>query len=263
MITKKGDFMQLGINIDHIAVLREARRVNDPVLLKAAFIAARLGDSVVIHVREDARHTNEYDLDTLSKHLDAPINLECSLDMMHLASKYLPSRVTLVPEKRAELTTEGGLVLDACVEEGVKKLASLGIKSSLFINPDEKDVEKAARMGADWIELHTGHYANLYNFAKSNLAKTPHLIKEYCLPRNELLRLKDEELKRIKKACSLAKSLGLSVAAGHGLNYKNVKAIALIDDIKELNIGQSIIAASVFCGLEEAILRMRRIISRN
>lgn len=253
--------MHLGVNIDHIAVLREARKVNDPVLLEAAFLCANLADSLVIHVREDARHTNEYDLKSLSEHINIPINLECSKTMAFLALKYSPSRVTLVPEKRAELTTEGGLYIDTSIKEVVNELQNASIPCSLFINPDLADVEKAAKIGASWVELHTGHYANLYNFLNSNLAFTPHTNESYELPKPELKRQLDAEKQRIKAAAKRAKDLGIKVAAGHGLNYKNVKSIAAIKEIEELNIGQSIVARSVFTGLFKAILDMKALIA--
>lgn len=253
--------MHLGVNIDHIAVLREARRVNDPVLLEAAFIAAKEASSIVIHVRQDARHTNEYDLKTLTQHLNIPLNLECSLDMLYLALKYQPKRATLVPEKREELTTEGGLYLDEKVAKAIKELKAAKVESSLFINPELTDIEKAALMGAQWVELHTGYYANLYNFLNSNLAFTPHSLEEFSKDKDELKALLVNELLRLKKAAKFAKEQGLKVAAGHGLNYKNVTKIVEIKEICELNIGQSIVARSVFCGLREAILQMKELIS--
>ena len=255
--------MLLGVNIDHIAVLREARKVDDPQVLETAFVAARYADLITLHVREDRRHANENDLKEITTFCKSVVNLECANtdEMIELALYYRPYKVTLVPEKRQELTTEGGLNLDIKgLDNNINKLKQAGIEVSLFIDANEVDISKAKLLNADSVELHTGVYANLYNALFSNILRTSYKIKEFELDKNSLkLKLKDE-LERLKKAAVLAQSLNLFVVAGHGLNYKNVKDIAQIKEIKELNIGQSIIARSVFVGLKEAILEMKSLI---
>lgn len=255
--------MLLGVNIDHIAVLREARKVNDPDLLEAAFLVSPLCDQITIHVREDRRHANENDLENILKYCKCIVNLECSLDMIEYALKYKPSRITLVPEKRQELTTEGGLNLNnEKLQEAILKLKQAQIETSLFIDPNLKDIEKSKELNADYIELHTGLYANIYNALYTNINHTPYAISNLLLEKNDLKKLLDEELLRLKESAKFAKQLGLKVAAGHGLNYQNVKNIVNILEIEELNIGQSIIAKSIFIGLKEAILQMKALMQR-
>lgn len=255
--------MLLGVNIDHIAVLREARKVNDPDLLEAAFLVSPLCDQITIHVREDRRHANEKDLENILKYCKCIVNLECSLDMIEYVLKYKPSRVTLVPEKRQELTTEGGLNLNnEKLQEVILKLKQAQIETSLFIDPNLKDIEKSKELNADYIELHTGLYANIYNALYTNINHTSYAISNLLLEKNDLKTLLDEELLRLKESAKLAKQLGLKVAAGHGLNYQNVKNIVNILEIEELNIGQSIVAKSIFIGLKEAILQMRALMQR-
>lgn len=256
--------MFLGVNIDHIALLREARRVDEPNVLEAAFIVAQNAEQITLHIREDRRHAQEDDLKNIVNFCKVPVNLECASDekMIVLACKYNPARVTLVPEKRAELTTEGGLNLqNAKLIEAIERLKNSGIEVSLFINPNEKDIKQAKTLGADFIELHTGAYANLYNALYSNILKTPYKIKELDLPKNALQKKLEKELENIRNSALLAQNLGLKVAAGHGLNYKNVRQIAQISPICELNIGQSIVARAVFVGLERAILQMKALIN--
>ncbi|MBK1971436.1 pyridoxine 5'-phosphate synthase [Campylobacter sp. TTU_617] len=256
--------MLLGVNIDHIAVLREARKVNDPNLLEAALFACHFCDQITIHVREDRRHTNEKDLKDLIKHCKNPINLECALnnEILDLACTLKPKRVTLVPEKREELTTEGGLCLDhKNLISSIEKLKQADIEISLFIDPNLKNIQKAFSLKVDFIELHTGLYANLYNAIFSNILKTPYKIKELDLNPKILEQKLKEELNAISLCALKAKELGLKVAAGHGLNYKNVQEIVKIKAIDELNIGQSIIARSVFVGLKEAILEMKALMN--
>ncbi|EPW5965532.1 pyridoxine 5'-phosphate synthase, partial [Campylobacter coli] len=157
--------MLLGVNIDHIAVLRQARMVNDPDLLEAAFIAAKFGDQITLHVREDRRHAQDFDLENIIRFCKSPINLECALndEILNLALKLKPHRITLVPEKREELTTEGGLNLNHNkIKESIEKLQNAQIEVSLFINPSLEDIQKSYELKADFIELHTGHYANLH-----------------------------------------------------------------------------------------------------
>lgn len=255
--------MLLGVNIDHIAILREARRVNDPDLLECAFVVARNAQQITLHIREDRRHAQESDLESILRHCKAVVNLECACDetMINLALKHRPHRVTLVPEKREELTTEGGLNLDKqSVAKAVKMLKNAGLEVSLFIEPDENAVKKAAALNADFTELHTGKYANLHNAFYTNILQTPYKLGEFELSREILLKEIHAELGKITNAANLAVNLGLKCAAGHGLNYKNVRQIAQIPAICELNIGQSIVARSILVGLETAIREMVELI---
>ena len=255
--------MLLGVNIDHIAVLRQARMVNDPELLEAAFIAARFGDQITLHLREDRRHAQDFDLKNVINFCKCPINLECALndEILDLALELKPNRISLVPEKREELTTEGGLNLDhPRLKESIQKMQNSGIEISLFINANLKDIEKAKELNADFIELHTGFYANLHNALFTNIQRTNFALKELKLSKNELLGKFQTELNLIKTCAKKGVELGLKVAAGHGLNYKNVKEIAKINEICELNIGQSIIARAVFVGLKNAILEMKELL---
>lgn len=257
--------MLLGVNIDHIAVLRQARMVNDPDLLEAAFIAAKFGDQITLHVREDRRHAQDFDLENIIRFCKSPINLECALndEILNLALKLKPHRITLVPEKREELTTEGGLNLNHDkIKESIEKLQNAEIEVSLFINPSLEDIQKSYELKADFIELHTGHYANLHNALFSNISHTAFALKEFDLSKKILQNQFEEELSNIKMCAKKGVELGLKVAAGHGLNYKNVGQIVNIKEICELNIGQSIVARSVFVGLQNAILEMKALLQR-
>ena len=255
--------MLLGVNIDHIAVLRQARMVNDPDLLEAAFIAAKFGDQITLHVREDRRHAQDFDLENIIRFCKSPINLECALndEILNLALKLKPHRITLVPEKREELTTEGGLNLNHNkIKESIEKLQNAQIEVSLFINPSLEDIQKSYELKADFIELHTGHYANLHNALFSNISHTAFALKEFDLSKKTLQSKFEEEVNNIEICAKKGVELGLKVAAGHGLNYKNVSQIANIKKICELNIGQSIVAGSVFVGLQNAILEMKALL---
>ncbi|ECR6749946.1 pyridoxine 5'-phosphate synthase [Campylobacter coli] len=257
--------MLLGVNIDHIAVLRQARMVNDPDLLEAAFIAAKFGDQITLHVREDRRHAQDFDLENIIRFCKSPINLECALndEILNLALKLKPHRITLVPEKREELTTEGGLNLNHDkIKESIEKLQNAEIEVSLFINPSLEDIQKSYELKADFIELHTGHYANLHNALFSNISHTAFVLKEFDLSKKILQNQFEEELSNIEICAKKGVELGLKVAAGHGLNYKNVGQIVNIKEICELNIGQSIVARSVFVGLQNAILEMKALLQR-
>ncbi|EAK0877008.1 pyridoxine 5'-phosphate synthase [Campylobacter coli] len=257
--------MLLGVNIDHIAVLRQARMVNDPDLLEAAFIAAKFGDQITLHVREDRRHAQDFDLENIIRFCKSPINLECALndEILNLALKLKPHRITLVPEKREELTTEGGLNLNHDkIKESIEKLQNAEIEVSLFINPSLEDIQKSYELKADFIELHTGHYANLHNALFSNISHTAFALTEFDLSKKILQNQFEEELNNIKMCAKKGVELGLKVAAGHGLNYKNVSQIVNIKEIYELNIGQSIVARSVFVGLQNAILEMKVLLQR-
>lgn len=254
--------MLLGVNIDHIAVLREARKINDPDPLDALGIVKRAGaDQITIHLREDRRHINDDDAKKIIENSHLPINLECSIDEKIIEQVLLlhPHRATLVPEKREEVTTEGGLDVVKNFDTIVKiseKLRKAHIELSLFIDPTSSMVHASHELKSQWIELHTGAYANTYAMLYSNLSKTSHTIPSLSIDRKSLHIKLEECLDELQTASKEAQQLGLKVAAGHGLNYQNVRAIVAIKEIIELNIGQSIIARSVFTGLENAIKEM-------
>lgn len=261
--------MLLGVNIDHIAVLREARKINDPNLLDALGICKIAGaDQITIHLREDRRHIHDSDAIAIIKHSNLPVNLECSInaDIIDIVCKLKPARVTLVPENREEVTTEGGLNLKnnfIKIQKVIEKLHTNDIEVSLFIDPNDESIELSKDLEVSWVELHTGTFANVYAMLYSNLSLTHHSIKELELSKNELKEKLETSINNIKSSSKLAKSLGLKVAAGHGLNYQNVNLISNIFEIIELNIGQSIVAKSVFTGLEKAILDMKELIKND
>ncbi len=235
--------MELGVNIDHVATIREARKTNEPEPVYAALLVQEaLADGITIHLREDRRHIQDKDVYQIKEIIKIKLNLEMSLnnEIVDIATDVEPNQATLVPEKRQEITTEGGLDVVSEFDRVVKvteRLKSKNIFVSLFIDPIEEQIKKAKQSGANAIELHTGAYAN---------AKTE---KERML-----------ELNRLQDAARYAKSLGLFVHAGHGLTYENVKPVAAIGEITELNIGHSIIAKSVFVGIKEAVRLMRLLI---
>lgn len=258
----------LGVNIDHIAVLREARKINDPDPLMALAICAQSGaDQITIHLREDRRHIHDEDARRILISSPLPVNLECSIDptIVDIICELHPHRATLVPEKREEVTTEGGLdaigQFDAILNT-INKLKTSEIEVSLFIDPTRNAVEVSKRLGAQWVELHTGSYANLYAMRHSALPHSHHAIESMRLSRSELDDRLEQACSDILDAANYARSLGLKVAAGHGLNYQNVSAIVAIDAIEELNIGQSIIARSVFTGLSQAVKEMKNLCQR-
>ena len=232
----------LGVNIDHIATLRQARGTVYPSPVQAAFMAEEAGaDSITIHLREDRRHIQDQDLDLLSQTVQTRINLECAVtdEMLAIAIEAQPADVCLVPEKREEVTTEGGLdVVENLqpVQQACKRLQQAGIRVSLFIDPDSVQLRAAVDCGATVVELHTGCYAN----AGSDAAR-------------------QRECQRITSAARLGGELGLQVNAGHGLHYHNVHAIAAIGPIVELNIGHAIVARAVFVGLTAAVREMKRL----
>lgn len=232
----------LGVNIDHIATLRNARGTAYPDPVQAAFIAEQAGaDGITVHLREDRRHITDRDVRILRQTLDTRMNLEMAVteEMLAIACETKPHFCCLVPEKRQEVTTEGGLdvagqldkMRDAC-----KRLADVGILVSLFIDADFAQIKAAADVGAPYIEIHTGCYAD----AESDAEQA-------------------KELERIAKAATYAASLGLKVNAGHGLTYHNVKAIAALPEMHELNIGHAIIGRAVMSGLKEAVSEMKRL----
>ena len=231
----------LGVNIDHVATLRQARGTSYPRPAEAAYIAERAGaDSITVHLREDRRHIQDDDLDEIKEVMRTHMNLEMAVtdEMIAIARRVAPRDVCLVPEKRAELTTEGGLdvagqldkVTAACAE-----LADAGIRVSLFIDPERQQLDAAIAAGAPVVELHTGRYADTDGRAQA------------------------EELERLADAAQYGHERGLVINAGHGLHYQNVKPIARIPQIVELNIGHAIIARAVFDGLGTAVIEMRRL----
>lgn len=246
--------MKLGVNIDHIATLREARKINEPDPLQAIFIAQNAGaNQITIHLREDRRHINDFDVRHIIESSPLPVNVESSTNSAiidYLISLH-PQTITLVPENRAEITTEGGLKVGDSLRPTISKLRDSGIKVSLFIDSQIADIESAKELGAEAIELHTGRFANLFLILNSNLNRTPNKIE---IP--NAMEEYDIALQNLRDGAEFAKSIGLEVFAGHGLNYQNIVEILNIHDITELNIGHSIIARAVFVGLENAIRDM-------
>ena len=231
---------KLGVNIDHVATLRQARQGRVPEVWRAAKEAEAGGaDGITIHLREDRRHIQDWDLGQIRRNCRLPINLEMALDseIIQIALHFKPEKVCLVPERRRELTTEGGLdILKKQKELGrlIPRLQSKKIEVSLFVNPYPEQIRIAAKLEADAVELHTGRYAE----AKGQNQK--------------------RELERLKKAVVLARHLGLQVNAGHGLNYQNVFPVARIPGMKELNIGHAIVSRAVFTGMRRAVKEMKR-----
>jgi len=258
--------MKLGVNIDHIATLREARQINEPDPLQAIGICKNAGaEQITIHLREDRRHIDDFDVRRIIESSFLPVNVECSINenIVEILCKLKPHRITLVPENRNEVTTEGGLDLfknQDRIKSAIDKFLENDISVSLFIDPEISQIEEAKRLNADMIELHTGKYANLFLALNSNLNHTKHKLFEN-LDRKTLSKMLEDEIKLIKDSAVFAKDLGLKVAAGHGLNYQNVSEIAKIKEIEELNIGHSIIANSIFLGLERAIIEMKELIN--
>ncbi len=235
--------MHLGVNIDHVATLRQARGTNYPDPVTAALIAEKSGaDSITLHLREDRRHIQDRDVYALKEVMQTHMNLEMAMteEMLAVAMGVLPSDCCLVPEKREELTTEGGLdvagqlekVADACA-----RLSDKGIRVSLFIDPEERQLDAAVQAGAPVVELHTGSYADCEGEQQK------------------------DELERVTSAASYGQEIGLIVNAGHGLHYENVTAIGRIPEIVELNIGHAIIAQSVFDGVSQAVSEMKRLMN--
>ena len=236
--------LELGINIDHIATLRNARGTIYPDPLKAARLAEEAGaDLITLHLREDRRHIKDADLLALRPLIKTRMNLECAvtLEMLNIACQVKPDDVCLVPEKREEVTTEGGLDVIghfASVKAATTQLKNAGIRVSLFIDPEEKQIQAAKDVGATVVELHTGRYADLDGDAQV------------------------QELERIKKAAQFGVNIGLRVNAGHGLHEGNVSLIAAIAELSELNIGHAIVAEALFKGWQKAIMDMKSLIVR-
>lgn len=235
--------MLLGVNIDHIATLRNARGGVEPSVEKGAEIAEQNGaTSITTHLREDRRHIKDEDVYALIESLKTRLNLEMAMadDIQAIALDVKPYSICLVPEKRQEVTTEGGLDVAGQLEkvtEFIKPLLDAGVIVSLFIDPDEEQVKASAKTGAQFIEMHTGAYAESFGYKEE-----------------------EEEFQKLKKSAELAQSLGLKVNAGHGLNYENVYRMHEIEGLHELNIGHSIISRAVFTGLAEAVRKMKSLI---
>ena len=233
----------LGVNIDHIATVREARGTRYPDPVKAALDAEQAGaDGITVHLREDRRHIQDRDIHVLREVMRTPMNFEMGIteEMLALAEKIRPEHVCLVPETRAELTTEGGLDVvaqEARIAAAIERLQTAGCEVSIFIDADEQQILAAKRVGATTIELHTGHYSD---------AVTP--------------TEQSEQLKLIRKAAEFSLKQGLVVNAGHGLHYHNVEPIAAIAGINELNIGHAIISHALFVGLSAAVTEMKDLI---
>tara|TARA_B100001057_G_C22857289_1_gene953126 strand:+ start:582 stop:1307 length:726 start_codon:yes stop_codon:yes gene_type:complete len=237
--------IRLGVNIDHVATVRNARGEKYPSPLRAALIAQNNGaDSVTIHLREDRRHINEKDLKEIKKKLKIPLNLEIAAtkEMLRIALKTKPPFICIVPEKRKEITTEGGLNLaynKFFLKNLIIKLKKNKSRISLFIEPSSKDIYQAKRLKADCVEIHTGKFCNLVN-KKKNYKK---------------------ELKKICKAVEIGNTLGLEVHAGHGLNYNSAKILSKIKGIKEFNIGHFLIGESIFVGISKVIKSFKKILN--
>jgi pyridoxine 5-phosphate synthase len=236
-----GTIIDLGVNIDHVATLRNARGTKYPDPIRAALLAEQAGaDCITLHLREDRRHIKDADVIALAPQLITRMNLEAAVtqEMIDFACRIRPADVCLVPEKRTEVTTEGGLDVAGnfnAVQAAVKQLQAEGIRVSLFIDADEQQVDATVAVGAPVIELHTGRYADTEDAEQA------------------------AELERVKRGVLYGASKGLKVNAGHGLHYTNVQAIAAIPDIAELNIGHAIVAHSVFVGWENAVREMKAI----
>jgi pyridoxine 5-phosphate synthase len=236
--------LRLGVNIDHVATVRQARRAAVPDPLEAALIAERAGaDGITVHLREDRRHIQERDVERLRERIATKLNLEMAVTpaMIAFAERLRPGDACFVPEKREELTTEGGLDVAAQLErvkDGVARLQDRGIHVNLFIDPAQAQIEAARATGAHGIEIHTGSYCNAVGAARQ------------------------AERKAITEAAALAQSLGLEVHGGHGLDYENVLPIAAIPEIVELNIGHSIVARAVMVGMEQAVREMKELVKR-
>lgn len=233
--------MRLYVNIDHVATVREARKTDEPDPVHAAAAAERAGaDGITVHLREDRRHIQDADVSALARSIRTVLNLELGAHaaIVRFATRLKPFQATLVPEKRQEITTEGGLALrmrDRRLRGAIAQLQDAGIRVSLFIDPSRKTIDVAKQLGVPAIELHTGRYAHTWQRS-------------------------DAALKELARAATHAKQIGLAVHAGHGLTYQNVKPVAAIPEIEELNIGHSIVSNAIFWGMEEAVRRMVQLV---
>ena len=238
--------IRLGVNIDHVATVRNARGEKYPSPLRAAILAEKCGaDSVTIHLREDRRHINDSDLNSINSRLKIPLNLEIAAtnEMLKIALKHKPPFICIVPEKRKEITTEGGLNLEfkkSFLKKIIYILKRNKSRISLFIEPNQSDVKKAKLLDADCIEIHTGKFCSLVNENKNF----------------------KNELNKIKKAVEFGNKIGLEVHAGHGLTYKSAKILSKLKGIKEFNIGHFLIGESIFVGLPNSIKKFKKIIRK-
>ncbi len=234
---------RLSVNIDHIATIRQARKGREPDPISAAVLAELAGaEGIIAHLREDRRHVQDRDLRLLREVVQTKLNMEMAAtdEMQRIAREIKPEVSTLVPEKREELTTEGGLDVASradFLKSFINGLKEQGITVSLFVDPDERQIAASRKAGADWVEIHTGTYAN----ARSE-------------------REREREILKIAEIAKLAASLGLHVGAGHGLGYTNVKRISVIPEVEELNIGHSIISRAALVGIERAVRDMKRLL---
>jgi len=238
--------VRLYVNIDHVATVRQARGTDEPDPVRAAVLCELGGaDGLTVHLREDRRHVQDRDVELLMRTARTAVNLELAAasDVLDLAERWKPHQATLVPERREEVTTEGGVALDSeaarrWLGDAVKRLNDAGIRTSLFIDPEADAVRASRDLGAHAIELHTGEYANTRGAERQ------------------------EQLHRLRRAAALGRAVGLAVHAGHGLTYENVTPVAAIEEIEELNIGHSIISRAVFTGIERATADMAEIVRR-
>lgn len=236
--------MRLYINLDHVATVREARKTDEPDPVRAAVLAEIGGaQAITVHLREDRRHVNERDVVLLLKTVRTGVNLELATEeeVLRFALEHRPMQATLVPERREEITTEGGLDLGDTkrqqrVADAVARLRQAGVRTSLFIDPVEATIQVAKELGAEAIELHTGEYANA------------------------ALGARESQLLRLRRAASLGREIGLAVHAGHGLTYENVTPVAAIPEIEELNIGHSVVSRAIFVGMERAVREMLELV---
>ncbi len=237
--------MRFFVNVDHVATVREARKTDEPDPVRAAVLVELAGaDGITVHLREDRRHIHDRDVRLLAGTLRTPLNLELASapDIIELTLEVRPDHATVVPEHRQEITTEGGLSLAtaearARVEPVVRKLRDGGIRTSLFVDPEEEVIEACAGMGAQAIELHTGEYANARSVAE-----------------------RESQVQRLRSAAQHGRALGLDVHAGHGLTYENVHPVAAIPEIEELNIGHSVISRALLVGMDRAVREMAQLI---
>ncbi len=233
--------MRLYVNIDHVATVREARRTDEPDPVRAAAAAEQGGaDGITVHLREDRRHIQDADVRALRTAVRTVLNLELGAapEIVRIASRLKPFQATLVPERRQEITTEGGLALGGAsrkIRAAIERLTAAGIRVSLFIDPDPRTIDRAAAFGVAAVELHTGRYARSW-------------------------RSGDAALRALQRAAAHAHARGLAVHAGHGLTYDNVQPVAAIRDIEELNIGHSIVSNAILLGMEQAVRRMRLLV---
>jgi pyridoxine 5-phosphate synthase len=238
--------VRLNINIDHVATVRQARRTDEPDPVRAAVLAVMGGaDGITVHLREDRRHIQDRDVELLMRTVRTGVNLELAAvsDVVDLAVGWRPMQATLVPERREEVTTEGGLAVRSsesrrALQEALGRLRDARIRTSLFIDPDPEAVRISADLAADAVELHTGEYANTRGAER------------------------EEQLDRVRRAAALGGSLGLAVHAGHGLTYQNVIPLASIPEVEELNIGHSVVSHAIFVGMERAVREMAELVRR-